>query len=267
MSTGFRVRRPAVAGTFYPAHRETLETLLDDLVAEARGASAVDARVPKAVIVPHAGYAYSGPVAARAFARLIPAAGRITRIVMLGPAHRVWFDGLALPDADRMATPLGAARVAHPELAGVVTSARAHAEEHSLEVELPFIQRILGDVEVVPLLVGDASVEAVAGVIEALWGDAHTLVLVSSDLSHYHSWPEATRRDSASAAQIEALGPPLSHDQACGATPVNGLLLTARRHGLRAECLDLRNSGDTTGPRDRVVGYGAFAFYEPEARP
>jgi AmmeMemoRadiSam system protein B len=144
----------------------------------------------------------------------------------------------------------------------VSTNPRAHAEEHSLEVQLPFVQRVLGDVEVVPLVVGDTTGEAVAHVLDALWGDHATLILVSSDLSHYLDWHEARRRDAQAATQIEALGPPLTHEQACGATAINGLLLVAQHRRLRVERLDLRNSGDTAGPRDRVVGYGAFAFHE-----
>jgi AmmeMemoRadiSam system protein B len=264
MSVGRRVRRPAVAGTFYPADRATLETLVDRLVAQGRDTVPSEAPVPKAVVAPHAGYVYSGPVAATAYARLVPAAGRVTRVVMLGPAHRLWFDGLALPGADSLETPLGESRAAHIDLPGVVTNARAHADEHALEVHLPFVQRVLGDVEIVPLLVGEATPESVAETLDALWGDAGTLVIVSSDLSHFLSWPEAKHVDAQTAAQIEALGPPLNHDQACGATPINGLLVAARRRALHAECLDLRNSGDTAGPRDRVVGYGAFAFYEKE---
>ena len=266
MSLG-RVRHPAVAGTFYPADSETLGSLVDQLVALARASCPDGAPVPKALIVPHAGYAYSGAVAASAFARLVPAAGRITHVVMLGPAHRVWFEGLALADADWLETPLGASRAVRVDLPGVITSSRAHAGEHSLEVQLPFLQRVLGDVELVPLLVGDASAGSVACVLDALWGGVETLVLVSSDLSHYHTWYEARRRDTQTAAQIEALGPSLGDDQACGAVPINGLLATARRRRLRVECLDLRNSGDTAGSRDRVVGYGAFAFYEPEVTP
>jgi AmmeMemoRadiSam system protein B len=214
-------------------------------------------------VVPHAGYVYSGPVAASGYARLAPAAGHVKRVVLLGPAHRVWFEGLALPGADRLETPLGQVRAAEADGPGIVTNARAHAGEHSLEVQLPFIQRVLGDVEVVPLLVGDASPEAVAAALEALWGGRETAIVVSSDLSHYHAWADAVRRDAGTAALIEARDPSLSHEQACGATPVNGLLVVARRRGLRVERIDLRNSGDTAGPRDQVVGYGAFAFFEP----
>lgn len=265
MSLHSRVRRPAVAGLFYPADRDALGSLVDRLVTQARRTSPDRAPVPKALIVPHAGYVYSGPVAASGYARLAPAAGRITRVVLLGPAHRVWFEGLADAGTDLLETPLGALRAAAPGLPGVLGSARAHADEHSLEVQLPFLQRVLGDVEVIPLLVGDASAESVAAILDALWGDSRTLIVVSSDLSHYLEWHEARQLDSQSAARIEALEPLLDHAQACGATPINGLLLAARRRGLRVECLDLRNSGDTAGPRDQVVGYGAFALFEPEA--
>jgi hypothetical protein len=254
-----------VAGTFYPAEREALASLVTRLIDAARETNVHGGPVPKAVIVPHAGYVYSGPVAASAYAALTSAAGRITRVVVVGPAHRARFEGLALVEADRLETPLGQLCAVHMALPHVTVSARAHADEHSLEVHFPFLQRVLGDVEIVALLVGEASAEAVADVLEALWGGPETLIVVSSDLSHYHSWSDATILDTRSAEQIEALGPPLTHDQACGATPINGLLVVARRRGLRAECLDLRNSGDTAGPRDRVVGYGAFAFSIPEA--
>jgi MEMO1 family protein len=264
MSATLRVRRPAVAGSFYPGEGAALGSLVDRLLAEARRSSAAGAPAPKALIVPHAGYIYSGPIAASGYVRLEPAAGRITRVVLAGPAHRVWFEGLALPGADRLDTPLGQLRAAGADAAGVITSPRAHADEHSLEVHLPFIQRVLGDVEVIPLLAGEASPAAVATALEALWGGPETVIVVSSDLSHYHAWVEARQLDAKTAAQIEAFGPPLDHNQACGATPVNGLLVVARRRGLRVERLDLRNSGDTAGPRDQVVGYGAFAFFEPD---
>jgi AmmeMemoRadiSam system protein B len=258
------VRRPAVAGIFYPADREALGSLVSRLMETAIASPGTSTRVPKALIVPHAGYTYSGPVAASGYARLASSREHVRHVVLLGPAHRVWFEGLALPGAAALETPFGTTRVRDLAPAGVTTNARAHADEHSLEVQLPFIDQVLGAVEVTPLLVGDASAEEVASVLESLWGDAATVVIVSSDLSHYHDWRTATALDSETAVQIEALGPPLSHDQACGATPINGLLLAAARHHLVVERLDLRNSGDTTGPRDRVVGYGAFAFYEPD---
>ena len=240
--------------------------MVDRLIDDARLGVPADAPVPKALIVPHAGYIYSGPIAASGYARLSAARRRVTRVVLLGPAQRVWFVGIAWPDADRFDTPLGSVRTPSVDVPGVSANARAHAGEHSLEVHLPFIQRVLGDVEVMPLLVGGASGQRVAEVLSVLWGGANTLIVVSSDLSHYHPWPEAVRIDAGSAGQIEALHASLTHDQACGATPVNGLLIAAGGRRMRTERLDLRNSGDTGGPRDQVVGYGAFAFYEPPQR-
>lgn len=263
MSVALRVRPAAVAGSFYPGETSALRSLVDRLLVEARQSVPAMAPVPKALIVPHAGYIYSGAIAASGYSRFVPAAGRITRVILLGPAHREWFEGLALPGADRLDTPLGFVRAASIDRPGVITSARAHAAEHSIEVHLPFIQRVLGDVEVIPLLAGEASADSVAAALDAAWGGAETAIIVSSDLSHHHPWDEAVRLDARSAEQIEALGPPLRHEQACGATPVNGLLVAAKRRGLRVERLDLRNSGDTAGPRDQVVGYGAFAFFEP----
>jgi AmmeMemoRadiSam system protein B len=265
MKTARRIRPAAVAGMFYPGAAAELGRTVDALLAGARRA-APPAPVPKALIVPHAGYVYSGPIAASAYARIVPARGRVSRVVLVGPAHRVGFDGLALPDADVLETPLGAVRAGRVDLPGVFADSRPHAEEHSLEVQLPFLQRVLGDVEVIPLLVGDASPEEVTRALDALWGGDETLIVVSSDLSHYHAYDTARALDLASAKQIEALAPVLSHDQACGATPVDGLLVVAKRRGMRVEVLDLRNSGDTAGPRDRVVGYGAFAFHEGVAR-
>ena len=260
-----RVRPAAVAGLFYPGAATELGRRVDDLLAvAARTAAAGPA--PKALIVPHAGYDYSGPVAASAYVRVASSRGRIRRVVLLGPAHRVGFSGLALPDADVLQTPLGAVRAGGADLPGVFADPRPHAEEHSLEVQLPFLQRVLGDVEVVPLLVGDASPEEVARTLDARWGGDETLIVISSDLSHYHSYEVARAIDTVSATQIEALGPMLDHAQACGATPVDGLLVAAKRRGMRVEQLDLRNSGDTAGSRERVVGYGAFAFHEGGAR-
>jgi AmmeMemoRadiSam system protein B len=225
-------------------------------------------RAPKALIVPHAGYVYSGPVAATAYAALRPFARGISRVVLLGPAHRVYVRGAALPDAGAFATPLGAVLVdeasvrALAELPFVAPSELAHAAEHSLEVQLPFLQRALGEFTLVPLAVGRCSPEEVARILEALWGGDETLVLISSDLSHYLAYEEARTVDRSTAEAILALGPDaLSHEQACGATPVNGLLVQARRHRLGARLLDLRNSGDTAGPREQVVGYGSFGFF------
>jgi AmmeMemoRadiSam system protein B len=228
--------------------------------------AANDAECPKALIVPHAGYIYSGPIAASAYARLVPGRSLIRRVVLLGPVHRVPIRGLALPGADSFVTPLGAVTVdaeaaarlhAMPQ---VVESEPAHSLEHSLEVQLPFLQTILEEFTLVPLVVGDASPSEVAEVIERLWGGPETLIVVSSDLSHYHRYERAAEIDSSTVDDILALADTLDHEQACGATPINGFALCARRHGLKPELLDLRNSGDTAGEKSRVVGYAAFAF-------
>lgn len=259
------IRPAAVAGLFYP----------DDAVALAREVSGYLDGVPvpaglhpKALVAPHAGYVYSGPVAARAYALLAPWRNRIRRVVLLGPAHRVWVDGLALPGVDAFETPLGqvpldqAAIASLTDLPQVVTSQAAHAGEHALEVHLPFLQTTLDAFRLVPLVVGGASAEAVAEVLDRLWGGEETLIVVSSDLSHFHAHDFASRIDQDTARAILDLDPHLVGEQACGAHPLNGLLLTARRRGLKPRLLDLRNSGDTAGDRDRVVGYGAFAFME-----
>ncbi|MCX7627380.1 MAG: AmmeMemoRadiSam system protein B [Methylophilaceae bacterium] len=258
------VRPAAVAGLFYPGEAATLSRAIHAMLSRAAG----PALHPKALIAPHAGYVYSGPVAASAYALLKPYADAIRRVVLLGPTHRVAVRGLALPGADAFDTPLGRVdvdldavrRIA--DLPQVTVSPQAHALEHSLEVHLPFLQSVLTDFKLLPLAVGLASAEEVAEVLEPLWGGEETLIVVSSDLSHYLPYEVAQRVDAATAEAI-LHGRPVSHEQACGGTPVNGLLLAARRHGLTPHLLDLRNSGDTAGPRDQVVGYAAFAFTEP----
>lgn len=263
-----KVRPAAVAGAFYPGDRERLTATVDRLLSEAHPSQA---KAPRALIVPHAGYPYSGPIAASAYARLQGAASSVRRVVLLGPSHRVPFRGLALPDAEGLATPLGVLPVDEQgaaeaaRLPQVTSSARAHAHEHSLEVQFPFLQRVLPGVPVVPLVVGFSSAEQVAEVIEQLWAGDGTLILISSDLSHYLPYDEARAVDRETADRILSLDAEhLDSDQACGATPVSGLLLAARRRGLRAEQIDLRNSGDTAGDRSRVVGYGSFAFDAPQ---
>jgi AmmeMemoRadiSam system protein B len=259
------VRPAAVAGTFYPGAPGALEANVRALLG-AVPRSAADAAWPKALIVPHAGYIYSGPIAASAYARLLPARSRIRRVVLLGPVHRVPVDGLALPRADRFVTPLGAVEVDAEAatllrtLPQVRESEAAHSLEHALEVQLPFLQSILDEFTLVPLVVGDAAPGQVAEVIERVWGGPETLIVVSSDLSHYHPYDEATDIDRGTADDILALSDTLDHEQACGATPINGFARSARRHGLAPELIDLRNSGDTAGGKSRVVGYTAFAF-------
>ena len=264
-------RPAAVAGMFYPGSATALARDVRQMLADSAPPAATRGRHVKAIIAPHAGYIYSGPIAASVYAPLAERAADIRRVVLLGPTHRVAVNGLALPAASAFATPLGvvavdqaaAAAIAH--LPQVVVSDAAHAAEHSLEVQLPFLQTVLGDFGLLPLAVGRASPEQVAEVLECLWGGDETLFVISSDLSHYLPYAAARATDGDTARHIVALDADIDHQQACGATPVNGLLLAARRHGLRARLVDLRNSGDTAGDRSRVVGYGAFCFSEEAA--
>jgi AmmeMemoRadiSam system protein B/AmmeMemoRadiSam system protein A len=266
------VRPAAVAGAFYPGDPRQLAAEVEELLGSVEY---FEPRfdVPKALVVPHAGYIYSGPVAAAAYDALAPARGVVRRVVLLGPVHRVPVRGLALPEADAFDTPLGRIVVdaqAARSLAGlaqVVRSGRAHALEHSLEVQLPFLQKVLGEFALVPLAVGDASPEEVAQVIERLWGGEETLVVVSTDLSHYHPYDEARRIDGATLARIAALATDLDHEEACGATPLNGLLALARKKRLAVRLLAACNSGDTAGGKGQVVGYSAFALHEGPAVP
>jgi AmmeMemoRadiSam system protein B len=266
-----RIRVPAVAGLFYPGDPGALRASVECCLAAVPEPPA-DEPPPQALIVPHAGYVHSGPVAAFAYRRAARLADRITRVVLLGPAHRVFVRGLAAPGADAFETPLGVVPLDRAAIEGlrdlpqVGVSDAAHAEEHSLEVQLPFLQIVLGRFSLVPLVVGDARNEDVREVIERLVGGPETLLVVSSDLSHYHDHATAQGLDAESCRAIEALAPErLGHDSACGAVPVRGLLETARHRGWVAETLDLRNSGDTAGDRDRVVGYGAWSFHERAA--
>ena len=260
------IRPPAVAGSFYPADADTLAADVRALLAT----PAASSLIPKALIVPHAGYMYSGPVAASAYASLRTVASRIRRVILLGPTHRIPVHGLALPEADTFSTPLGPvrldeeARQALAALPQVTVSAPAHAFEHALEVQLPFLQMTLHDFTLLPLAVGDASAEDVAEVLLRLWGGDETLIVISSDLSHYLPYEVSRLVDQKTAQDILKLRPGITHDEACGATPINGLLLAARQHHLTPHLLDLRNSGDTAGPRDGVVGYAAFIFSKGE---
>ncbi len=258
------VRYPAVAGMFYPDDPVSL----DEMVRAYLDASTTEGPVPKAIIAPHAGYVYSGPVAASAYRLLKPAKGVIKRVVLLGPAHRVPFQGLAVPSVDFFVTPLGSVAIdkqAIEKIADfpwVTISDTPHEPEHSLEVHLPFLQEVLENFRVVPIVVGDATPEEVAAVLERLWGGPETLIVISSDLSHYFDYTTARKMDTATSQAIESLDPnALTFESACGRIPVAGLLLAAKKHGLNAETVDLRNSGDTAGPKDQVVGYGAYVFY------
>lgn len=256
------IRTPAVAGMFYPADAVQLARDVQQYLDAARPFDLI----PKALIVPHAGYMYSGPIAGTAYHTLLPSAARITRVILLGPTHRVAIRGLALPGMEAFDTPLGRVKLDSEAvktiipLPQVVISEQAHALEHSLEVQLPFLQSVLADFTLLPLAVGMANADEVAEVLDALWGGDETLIVISSDLSHYLPYAAAKQLDKATAQSILNFEQPVPHDQACGGTPISGLLLAAKRHHLSAHLLDLRNSGDTAGPRDQVVGYGAFAF-------
>src|SRR5437764_6278800 len=264
------VRAAAVAGMFYPADPRSLNAELDELLG---GIVAPAPRLgfPKALVVPHAGYIYSGPVAAHAYDELAAARGTVRRVVLLGPVHRVPVRGLAVPTVDAFATPLGnialdpAALAAARELPHVVASDLAHQQEHALEVQLPFLQRQLGEFTLAPFAVGDATVAEVAQVIERLWGGPETLIVLSTDLSHYHPYPRACEIDRATVSRIASFATDLDHHEACGATPLNGFLAAAREHSLSIKLLAACNSGDTAGGKGQVVGYSSFALYEPGA--
>ncbi|MFQ5345060.1 MAG: AmmeMemoRadiSam system protein B [Mariprofundus sp.] len=276
------VRPSAVAGLFYPGDARELSAYISGTLHDATALLSErsvekspeilsgEASVPEAVIVPHAGYIYSGPTAACAYASLGNAALRdtaIRRVVLLGPAHRVAFYGMALPGCEAFATPLGYVRIDSAAIQELLTfpdvqvNDAAHAQEHSLEVQLPFLQTVLGDFALLPVCIGSVSPNAVARVIESLREDANTLFVISSDLSHYHAYDEAVQRDRQSIDIILAMHNELDHEQACGATGINAWLPVAKRHGLTAQLLDYRNSGDTAGDRDRVVGYASIAFF------
>ena len=263
------VRRPAVAGMFYPMEAGLLARQLDDFFAcMPRTAQGRPKALPKALVVPHAGYVYSGPVAASAYELLGETTESIRRVVLLGPCHHLPLAGMAVPGSEAFDTPLGRIPL---DLAGiqrvldldaVSRNDEAHRREHSLEVQLPFLQRCLGEFTLLPVVVGACEPQQVAELIESEWGDEETLLVVSTDLSHYQSYDQARETDRLTAGKILSLQPDLRGDQACGCYALNGLLLVARRRALAIAEIDLRNSGDTAGPADRVVGYGAFALYE-----
>ena len=284
------VRPPAVAGRFYPDNAAELRRMIENFLREAvvawksRPCASTrsktlethgrDARATiKAVIAPHAGYVYSGPIAASAYAQLAHARDTVKRIVLLGPSHYVAFDGLAASGAAAFATPLGtvpvdtaAIRELCSRLPQVSVRDEAHADEHALEVQLPFLQVVLADFKIVPLLVGEANDDEVTAVIEALWGGDETRFVISSDLSHYHDYETAQQTDSETARIIESLNwKSLGDNRACGCRPICGLLSAAKERGMRCRAVDLRNSGDTSGERDRVVGYGAFVSTQNES--
>jgi len=255
-------REPAVAGAFYPADTNTLKNEVTHLLAETHATAEI---MPKAIIVPHAGYIYSGPVAAPAYHSLIQYKDQIKRVVLLGPSHRVAVNGLALSSANFFATPLGNIPIdqnainmlAHQR--GIDIIEQAHLYEHSLEVHLPFLQTVLDDFQLVPIVVGDAAPELVATVLEELLTDDATICVTSTDLSHFHDYDTAQKLDNATSESIVNLDyKNIGYEDACGRNPLNGLLYWAKMHHYKVTQLDVRNSGDTAGSRDRVVGYGSY---------
>ena len=257
-------RLPAVAGMFYPLDARELEEQVTHMLDEAK----VDGTHPKAIIAPHAGYMYSGPIAASVYKLIAPVKDKIKTVVLFGPSHRVAFSGLALSQANAFATPLGNIPVNKEKSALILTLPQvqnleqAHTQEHSLEVQLPFLQQVLDEFDIVPIVIGDAEADDVAEVMDKLWDDDSTLIVVSSDLSHYHSYDVDQRMDAETSAAIERLDPEdIGVNDACGRNPIKGLLTLARDRKLRVKTLDLRNSGDTAGTKDSVVGYGAYVIY------
>jgi AmmeMemoRadiSam system protein B len=260
------IRPAAVAGRFYPSGAAELERMVEGFLEEAPTCSAENL---KAVVAPHAGYVFSGPIAGSSFRIWSKQRGNSHRVVLLGPSHFVDFPGIALPGATAFRTPLGSVSIDGEgveklrALPQVHEFPAAHEREHCLEVELPFLQRVIPDLTIIPLVIGEASDEEVREAIETLWGGDETRIVVSSDLSHYHDYQTAKCLDQATAAAIESGRPEqLSAELACGYRAIRGLLLAAKPHGLVRHTLDLRNSGDTAGPRHSVVGYGAFGFAE-----
>ncbi len=258
-----RIRPAAVAGLFYPADPAQLQSEIQSMLSMVEP---IGSR-PKALIVPHAGYIYSGPIAASAFAQLKNIKQTVTRVILLGPCHRVPLAGIATSSADYFETPLGSIKIDREAIQQIAALPQVeefdltHQQEHSLEVQLPFLQEVLDDFSLVPLVVGDTNAEEVSEVLERLWGGDETLIVISSDLSHYHDYNTARAMDNETCLAIEAMDPAAIHyDQACGRNPVTGLLLAARKNGLHVTTLDLRNSGDTAGDKSSVVGYGAWAF-------
>lgn len=257
------IRSPAVAGLFYPNDSQTLRNMVQGFIKEAK----TSGKPPKALIAPHAGYVYSGPVAASVYALLPPVKNTIRKVVLIGPSHRVGFRGIAFSSAESYATPLGLVPIDRTSLEKIRSLPfvglldQAHAQEHSLEVHLPFLQEVLGTFELIPLVAGDATPEQVCAVLEQLWGGPETLIVISSDLSHYQDYATAQKMDCATSEAIENLeGDRIDRESACGRVPIKGLLYFARKKGFSVKALDVRNSGDTAGNKDRVVGYGAYVL-------
>lgn len=267
LERGNTSRPPAVAGLFYPDDERELRDVVSGYLRQ--HSASTTAVPPKALIVPHAGYIYSGGVAAAAYATVASLRQIVRRIVLIGPSHRVYLRGIAVPAASSFATPLGKVEIDQTLKASllqrgdVIEADAPHAQEHCLEVQLPFLQILFDDFTLLPLVIGSATPEHVAAALAHAWGDASTLILVSSDLSHYHTYEQARRIDAATSASILRRDTTLAGEQACGAVGINGLLYLAGQRDLPISEIVRCNSGDTAGDRSRVVGYGAYAVHEP----
>ena len=262
------IRPPAVAGTFYPENPDTLRDVIEQNIAQTAPLSRTE--IPKVLIVPHAGYIYSGPIAGSAYTLLVPYRQLINRVVIIGPSHRVGFHGVALSNADNFKTPLGLipidkkSQAKLAEIAGVHIMDKAHEAEHSVEVQLPFLQYMLDTFSIVPIVAGDASPQLIAKIIKTLWAGPETLILISSDLSHFHNYLTAQQLDRATSQAILTMDiNAIDSQHACGCVGIRGLLTFTQQHPMETSILDVRNSGDTAGSKDSVVGYGAYLFSEP----
>jgi hypothetical protein len=261
-----QIRKPCVAGLFYPDDPERLDFTLNQLF-ESVPENLKTGYSPHAIIVPHAGYIYSGEIAASAYSSILKRVQDIKRVVILGPSHQLALNGAACPSATHFDTPLGripldVEEIARLQAQGLIEiNDAAHVREHSIEVQLPFLQHILSDFKIIPIVVGLEQAMPIAALLEPFWRAKDALIVVSSDLSHYLDYYDARKMDSDTSSAIEACRwQDISPTQACGCYPMRGLLQLAQEENSSVSCIDLRNSGDTAGDKSRVVGYGAYVF-------
>ena len=261
------IRQPAVAGLFYPGEADILQQQIRTFLRDAAEPQINPTHPPKAIVAPHAGYIYSGPIAATAYAYLKPLASTIERIVLLGPSHRVPLIGFAVPSVDYFATPLGNIPLDKEGIDSLLRNNTvteldvAHSMEHSLEVHLPFLQTVLSDFKLIPIVVGEASPAQVDQLLTEVWGGDETFIVISTDLSHYLDYNSAVTTDHATCKKVEDLDyQHIGSSQACGYVGLRGLLVRAKQLGLHLTTVDYRNSGDTAGGRDQVVGYAAYVL-------
>ncbi|MGB1801307.1 MAG: AmmeMemoRadiSam system protein B, partial [Gammaproteobacteria bacterium] len=269
MNQAISIRPTAVAGSFYPKQASELNNMLEKFLSQYAVNDSVKITIPKAIIAPHAGYIYSGQTAASVYSNLEQVKDKIKRVVLLGPTHRVYVNGIALPSNTHFSSPLGNVSIDTESLKKISSHSfvdyidEAHTQEHSLEVHIPFLQKVLNDFVLLPILVSNAAPEQVATILKELWGNDETLIVISSDLSHFLNYETANKTDSHTTELIEKFDyEHIGSKQACGCMPMRGLLKLAQEKNMTIQTVDLRNSGDTAGSKDRVVGYGAYALFE-----